>query len=312
MAAYHMGWIEADGRPASAGGKYIRPNLCLWAVEACGGRPLEALPAAGALELVHNFTLVHDDVQDGDEQRRGRPTVWSVWGSAQAINAGDGLCALAFRTLLGGLPGMNGTERSTRATRAAAAQVVLDALLEVIEGQCLDLDHECRPDTPLATYLRMVEAKTGALLGASLEAGAVMAGAGGEVQARMRRAGRLLGVAFQLRDDWLGVWGDEATTGKSHENDLVRRKLTHPVVTAYEGAGPDQRRALLALYKSRGPEEEPRIRQLLEELGGADLTARDAGARASEAVVEVQRCGFDEARMQEFAHVAHYIAERSR
>jgi geranylgeranyl diphosphate synthase type I len=261
---------------------------------------------------VHNFTLVHDDVQDGDEQRRGRPTVWSVWGSAQAINAGDGLCALAFRTLLGGLPGMNGTERSTRATRAAAAQVVLDALLEVIEGQCLDLDHECRPDTPLATYLRMVEAKTGALLGASLEAGAVMAGAGGEVQARMRRAGRLLGVAFQLRDDWLGVWGDEATTGKSHENDLVRRKLTHPVVTAYEGAGPDQRRALLALYKSRGPEEEPRIRQLLEELGGADLTARDAGARASEAVVEVQRCGFDEARMQEFAHVAHYIAERSR
>jgi geranylgeranyl diphosphate synthase, type I len=306
MAAYHMGWVDTDGSPAHAGGKHVRSNLCCWAAEACGARSEAALPAACAVELAHNFTLVHDDVQDGDERRRGRPTVWSVWGTGQAINAGDGLCALAFRALLGGAPA------DERATRAVATQVLLEGLIEVIEGQCLDLQHECRPDTPLSTYLRMVEAKTGALLGASLEAGAVMAGADLEVRGRLRRAGRELGVAFQLRDDWLGVWGEPALTGKSRENDLSRRKLTHPVVTAYEVADTDQRRELEALYEGRGSEDEPRIRGLLEELGGPELTARAAPERAAAAVDQIRRCGFEPSRLEEFADVAQYLAARDR
>jgi geranylgeranyl diphosphate synthase type I len=313
MAAYHMGWVEADGSPARAGGKHVRSNLCCWAAVACGGSAEAALPAACAVELAHNFTLVHDDVQDGDRQRRGRPAVWSVWGAPQAINAGDGLCALAFRTLLGDRSGMlSALPKTELATRAVAAQVLLDALIEVIEGQCLDLQHECRPDTPLPTYLRMVEAKTGALLGASLEAGAVMAGADPDLRGHLRRAGRQLGVAFQLRDDWLGVWGEPALTGKSRENDLSRRKLTHPVVAAYQAAGREQRQELEALYQSRGPDDEPRIRHLLEVAGGPEPTASAAPLRAAEATEEIRRCGFDPVRLEEFADVAQYIAERDR
>jgi geranylgeranyl diphosphate synthase type I len=144
-----------------------------------------------------------------------------------------------------------------------------------------------------------------------LEAGAVMAGADAHVRVRMRTAGRLLGIAFQLHDDWLGAWGEAAMTGKSGHSDLVRRKLTHPVVTAYEAARPHHRRELLELYRTRGPEEEPRIRQLLEELGGADLTAVAALALAAEAVEQIRECGLSPGRVKEFADVAEFLANRS-
>src|SRR5207237_5377859 len=130
MTSYHLGWVDVEGRPAAAGvGKRMRPALCLWAATACGADPERALPVAAAIELVHNFTLVHDDIQDGDLLRRGRPTVWSIWGQAQGINAGDGLFALALRAAL---------------ERPDAARVLVEAAVEVIEGQCLDLQHEGR------------------------------------------------------------------------------------------------------------------------------------------------------------------------
>ncbi|MDR0360539.1 MAG: polyprenyl synthetase family protein [bacterium] len=310
MSAYHMGWTDADGAPAQAGGKHVRSNLCLWTASAFGGHAEDALPAACALELTHNFTLVHDDVQDRDQTRRGRPTVWSVWGEAQAINAGDGLAALAFRTLLGGAAGEGAGPPLER--RARAAQVLTDALLEVIDGQCQDLGLEGRPDTPPEAYLRMIEAKTGALLGASLEMGAVMADAPPEAARRAGRAGRLLGIAFQLRDDWLGVWGEPEETGKSRENDLTRRKLTYPVVAAYAAATPGRRDELQRLYETQGPAEEPQIRRLLHELGGPDLTAGSASEYAVRARSEMERGGLDPAQVQEFADVATYVAERSR
>ncbi|HEX4211733.1 MAG TPA: polyprenyl synthetase family protein [Candidatus Dormibacteraeota bacterium] len=303
MASYQMGWVDAEGAPARAGGKYLRPNLCLWAAEARGEPASSALAAACAIELGHNFTLVHDDVQDGDELRRGRPTVWAVWGEAQAINGGDGLFAIALGTLLQGEPD---------ARRAAAARIIIEALLEVIEGQCLDLQNECRPDTGPETYLRMVEAKTGALFGACLEAGAAMSGADPDEAGHFRRAGRLLGIAFQLRDDWLGVWGQPELTGKSKANDLVRRKGSHPVIAAYDAADPSGKEELRRLYQSRGPEDEPRIRHLLMELGGPDLTVDAATTRAREAVTEIQRTGLEADRVEEFAHVAHHVAQRNR
>ena len=308
MTAYHLGWMEADGSPTDhPAGKRIRPALVCWAAEALGGSLEKALPAACAVELVHNFTLLHDDVQDRDRVRRGRPTVWSVWGEAQAINAGDAMAATALATLLGPAGG----EPSERLQRAQAAAALLRAEIEVIEGQALDLQHEGRPDTPSQTYLRMVEAKTGALIGASLELGAIMAGAASPAQEGLRRAGRLLGVAFQLRDDWLGVWGDPELTGKSKENDLARRKLTFPVVRAYESAGPGDRDEFLALYKTRGPEEAPRIRRLLERLGGPDLTAGSAAEAAGRALREAERSELEETRMEELSDVARYLAERT-
>jgi geranylgeranyl diphosphate synthase type I len=297
MTSYHMGWVDEEGRPAEVpAGKRIRPSLCLWAAAACGAEPEMALPVACAIELVHNFTLVHDDIQDGDLLRRGRPAVWAVWGLGQGINAGDALFAQAALEL---------------ASQPQAGRVLAEAVLEVIEGQCLDLEHEGRLGThSVDDYLRLVEAKTGALLGACLEAGATVAGATAQVRGRARRAGRLLGVAFQLRDDWLGVWGDPELTGKSRDSDIAKRKLSHPVVAAHRAADPERRRRLEHFYDGKQEGGESEIRALLEELGGPELTRAEAAATAAEAVDQIEACGFSRERVQEFADVAHHIAQR--
>ena len=304
MARYHMAWADPYGRPASApSGKLLRPTLCLWACEVAGGDPEDALPAAAAVEWLHNFTLIHDDIQDGDQERRHRPAVWTVFGSPQAINAGDGLFALGLVHLLG--PGRDGRRRH----RAASA--ITRAILEVIQGQCLDLDLQGRPQTSPASYLRLAGAKTGALIGACLEAGAIMGGAAPALGHGLRRAGRLLGTAFQVRDDWLGTWGDPARTGKSADSDLARRKTSYPVVAAYAAATPAQRRRLRALFRTTGPASVPVIRDLLQELGGPALTEHvpeQLAARARQAVDGL----LPPDRLREYDELAGFLVRRSR
>ncbi|HEV2878006.1 MAG TPA: polyprenyl synthetase family protein [Candidatus Eremiobacteraceae bacterium] len=310
MIAYHMGWTDREGRPtASLPGKLIRPALCIWSCEACGGSAEEALPAANALEWVHNFTLVHDDIQDGDRERRGRETVWAIWGLAQGINAGDALFARAFATLA--------KEGSHPERRLHATRLIADAVLVVVEGQALDLRFEGKPDTTLRAYLRMIRAKTGALIGASLEAGAVMAGAGPEISTRLRHAGIALGTAFQIRDDWLGTWGDPATTGKSSSGDLGRCKLTYPVVAGYAAMRDADRTRLRELFaqassgkSSNHPLQE--IRTLLEAAGGAELTRAAPARYAAKASAIVQTCQLPHQQVQQFNEVAHYVANRCR
>jgi geranylgeranyl diphosphate synthase type I len=305
MTAYHMGWVDRDGHPiASAPGKFIRPSLCLWACEATGGELLCAMPVAAALEWTHNFTLVHDDIQDGDRMRRHRQTVWAIWGAAQGINAGDALHALAFRTLT--QPGPQ-PER-----RLHAARVIAEATLTTVEGQCLDLSLEGRLDTSLRDYLRVVESKTGALLGASLETGAVMAGAPDATTASFGKAGRMLGKAFQIRDDWLGVWGDAAATGKSTEGDVNRRKSAFPIVAGLSVMTDAQRERLRAMFAPDVRDAGSRIRTLLEEVDGARLTASVPEHYAAKAIKHIQRAGIPEARVKEFIEVAHYVAHRVR
>jgi geranylgeranyl diphosphate synthase type I len=305
MTAYHMGWVDRDGHPiASTPGKFIRPSLCLWACEATGGEVSSAMPVAAALEWTHNFTLVHDDIQDGDRMRRHRQTVWAIWGAPQGINAGDALHALAIRTLT--QPGPQ-PER-----RLHAARVIAEATLTTVEGQCLDLSLEGRLDTSLREYLRVVESKTGALLGASLETGAVMAGAPDATVASFGRAGRMLGKAFQVRDDWLGVWGDAAATGKSTEGDVNRRKSAFPIVAALSVMTDAQRDRLRDLFAADVRDAGDRIRTLLEEVGGAQLTASVPEHYAAKAVTHVKRAGIPAARVKEFIEVAHYVAHRVR
>jgi geranylgeranyl diphosphate synthase, type I len=305
MAAYHMGWVDRDGRPDSARpGKLVRPSLCLWACEAVGADAALALPAACSLEWVHNFTLVHDDIQDGDRQRRGRETVWSIWGPSHGINAGDALHAFAFELLLapGPLP-----LRRLRASRALAR-----AIREVVEGQCLDLEQEGHLRATPAAYLRMARAKTGALLGASMETGALLGGARLDLAAGLRRAGWLLGQAFQVRDDWLGIWGDPERTGKSCDGDLGRRKVTFPVLSAYARMeGPDRRR-FRTLFATRGDADVPELRGMLERCG-ADCVAADAAHRlADEAIALVRDARLPSAATREFEEFARDVADRQR
>ena len=303
MASYHLGWTEADGSPRAGGsGKLLRGTLALWAAERCGGSVTAALPAATAVEWLHNFTLVHDDIQDGDRERRHRPTVWAIWGEAQAINAGDGLHAVAFRALLGG------RDRPLARMRAAAA--INHAILEVIEGQCLDLALEGRVDTTPATYLRLVRAKTGALIGAALQAGALLGGAGARQAVHLGRAGVELGVAFQMRDDWLGTWGDTSMTGKACTSDLERRKLTYPVVVALARLRGSARRELHDLY-SGAIGSEDRILGLLEEAHAADEVLIDLGRHSREAVALAGRAGLPSPAVEEFTDIVEFVARRA-
>ncbi len=303
MTAYHLGWTDAEGRPADEpAGKRIRPALALWACEALGGDPSWALPAAVSVELIHNFTLIHDDIQDRDQVRRHRPAVWAIWGSEQGINAGDGMFAAALTTLLA--PGPR------PARRMRAAHLLSAAVVQVVEGQCLDLSLEGRPGASQATYLRLATMKTGALLGAAMASGAVLAGAPRDVAQRFDAAGRLLGLAFQVRDDWLGTWGDPEVTGKGRSGDLRRRKLTYPVVAAYEVATPVRRRELRRLFGEREPGGEFRLRALLEELGGPALTAGVPMVLARDAVAALS--GLGDQALTDFADLAIHVAERNR
>lgn len=268
MLAYHLGWCDASGRAtAGGGGKGIRPRLCLLACAACGGEPRRAVPAAAAVELLHNFTLLHDDVQDQSAERRHRPTVWKLWGTAQAITAGDALYALSRQTILGlveeGLPAAQVLE---------AARLLDAACLAVCEGQYLDVAFETRDAVSIDEYLAMSARKTGALFGCALELGALVAGAGDAVRAALRRSGRWLGLAFQAQDDLLGAWGDPAVTGKPSADDVRQRKKTLLVVHAL--AGPPALAARLRALYGQPALDEPAVAEVLR------LFA-DSGARAA-------------------------------
>ncbi len=305
MVAYHMGWVDEAGRPhAVKTGKLVRPSLCLWACAAFGEDAASALPVAAAIEWFHNFTLVHDDIQDGDRMRHGRETVWSLWGVAQGINAGDAMQALAFRSIAAGAVDPH---RSLRATA-----VLADAGLVVIEGQCLDLELEGDLETTLRGYLRMVAAKTGALLGASLEAGAVIGGADEPVARLFRRAGRLLGSAFQIRDDFLGMYGDPEQTGKSSSGDANRFKMTYPVVAGARAMSKLQRRRLREIFRAKHEDPEPKLRALLDEVNGQELTRTAAERYAAKAIAVVKRSGIAKDALDAFEEVAYYVATRSR
>jgi geranylgeranyl diphosphate synthase type I len=228
MMHYHLGWMDAQFRPKHfPPGKRLRPLLCLLACAEVGGDPVQALPAAAAIELLHNFSLIHDDIEDGDEARRHRPTVWKVWGVPQAVNVGDGMFTLAYAAM----------QRLSR--RGVDAETTLSALdmftqtcQALTEGQHLDMNFECRPDVTVAEYMRMIDGKTAALAGASIAIGALIGGAAPEQVAALRCFGLSLGRAFQIQDDILGIWGDPSVTGKPAGNDLQRRKKSLPILYA--------------------------------------------------------------------------------
>lgn len=237
MMHYHMGWLDEAFRPGDFPvGKRIRPLLCLMACEAVGGGPQQALPAAAAVEILHNFSLIHDDLEDRDEIRRHRPTVWALWGEAQAINAGDGMFALAYAALQR-LPGAGVSATKT----LAALNRFTQTCVSLTEGQHLDLRFEEQAQVTVDEYMRMIEGKTASLIAASLSIGALVGGADSRVDDALHRFGRCIGLAFQIQDDILGIWGDPDVTGKAAGNDILRRKKSLPLLYALEHpvVGPD-------------------------------------------------------------------------
>ncbi len=231
LVAYHLGWRDEHGLPLpdASPGKMLRPLLCLTVASGFGGAD-DALGAAASLELLHAFSLVHDDIEDGDERRHHRPTLWTLRGVPLAINAGDSLFALAQRALI------EATEGLAPDRAMVALRIFNDACLAMIEGQHQDIEFEARPSVTRAEYLEMTAGKTGALIGASLALGALFAGAPLDDVEALRQCGVDLGIAFQAVDDALSVWGDPARTGKSVGNDEGRGKKSLPVIIETERA----------------------------------------------------------------------------
>jgi geranylgeranyl diphosphate synthase type I len=260
MLTYHMGWT-GEGAGPEATGKRIRPLLVLLTVAASGGDWKLALPAAAAVELVHNFSLVHDDIQDNSDKRRGRPTVWVKWGMPQAINAGDGLFVLSNLAI------MDLAACYMAETVVKAAQVLHNTCLDLTRGQYLDISYEKRTDLGVEDYWPMVSGKTAALLAGCCQIGALLGGTDEATVDAYRSFGHYLGLAFQVQDDILGIWGDETVTGKSAAGDLVEGKKSLPVLA---GLGKKGKFAARWTEGSIQQGEVAEIAQLLANEGGYD------------------------------------------
>jgi len=230
MLTYHMGWT-GEGAGSEATGKRIRPLLVLLTTAACGADWQPALPAAAAVELVHNFSLVHDDIQDNSDRRRGRPTTWVKWGAPMAINVGDALFVISNQAIL------DLKENYPAEIVVRAAEILHNTCLDLTRGQFLDMSYEERNDLGVDDYWPMVAGKTAALLSACCHVGALLGGAEAERQQAYRSFGHYLGLAFQVQDDLLGIWGNEAMTGKSTASDLVEGKNSLPVLAGLSAKG---------------------------------------------------------------------------
>ena len=284
MVRYHLG-LDGTGAPA---GKRLRPLLGLLAYASIAGDHARALPGAAAVELGHNFSLVHDDIEDGDRERRHRPTVWALHGIPQAINTGDMLFSLS-RMALHRLSDLGFSDAKV----LRLMRLYDETCVALCEGQYIDIwtsEHDDAMSVEL--YFDMIGRKTAALIAASIEAGALLASDDEEVIRRYRAFGWALGIAFQLNDDLLGIWGEEQRTGKE-PTDVARRKKTLPVIYAMEQAGPDDRDRLRALYSGEalGKEAITEIVRILERTGARDYTREEAHRHRDQALAELDAAG---------------------
>lgn len=310
LAAYHMGWIDADGQPvASPGGKGIRPTLAMLGAAAAWADPSVGVPGGVAVELVHNFSLIHDDIIDSDVERHHRPTVWSVFGVGPAIVAGDALQILAHQILL----------ESSAEHGPAASSALADATADMIAGQADDIAFEKRRDVTVEQCTAMSAAKTGALLGCAASIGAILAGAPNATVGALRDYGRHLGLAFQAVDDLLGIWGDPGRTGKPAGSDLRQRKKSMPVVSALAAGGSEAdelRRLIVGPHETEEPlaplsaEEIDRARYLVETCGGREWTTVRAKANLDAALGALERVRLSAIPHRDLADIAVFVVER--
>lgn len=273
MLTYHMGWTgEIQGRRST--GKRIRPMLLLLVTSSCSHDWLHAVPAAAAVELVHNFSLVHDDIQDNSPTRHGRPTVWREFGIPMAINVGDALFTMANRAVL------DLSDKNKAETVIKAGRILHDTCLNLTCGQFLDMFYEKRNDLSIDDYWPMIEGKTAGLLSACTQIGAILGNANDSIVEQYRIFGRDLGLAFQVQDDLIGVWGDESMTGKSAASDLLEGKNSLPILYGISQGGKFARRWTSSrLY----PDEVAEAAQMLKDEGAYDFSRREANRLTAQA-----------------------------
>jgi geranylgeranyl diphosphate synthase type I len=303
IAGHHFGWWDENGEPAQGrAGKAIRPALTLLAAEAVGSDPEAAAPAAVAVELVHSFSLLHDDVMDGDVTRRHRPTAWTVFGVGAAILAGDALLTLAFDVLAS-----SGHPAAQTAMRHLSA-----AVQGLVDGQSADIAFESRADVELAECLSMAGGKTGALLGCACGLGALYGGGSPEQIDHLRVFGERLGLAFQLVDDLLGIWGDPELTGKSVYSDLRQRKKSLPVVAALTSGTPAGTE-LAELYRGDTPMSDAdlvKAADLIETAGGRAWCQSKADELLAEALQDMWSAGPAEHASAGLVELARLVTHR--
>ena len=312
IAAYHLGWLDADGRPLpgdGVGGKAIRPALAVLSAQAAGGTPDQGVPAAVAVELVHNFSLLHDDIMDRDVERRHRPTAWVVFGEGQAILAGTAMLTAAVDVLV---------------RDGAAGQRALPGLIRAVEGlidgQSADLDLSTRRDAELDEVLAMEAGKTAALLACSASIGALATGADASVVDALAGYGHELGMAFQLVDDILGITGDAAATGKSSSSDVRAGKQSAPIVAALRSgtSASEQLARMLADGPLESDDDVTHATKLIDEAGGLEWAAHEADRRLAlalsylDALSLQQKIPAETGTTSDLAALARYVVERDR
>lgn len=303
MMQYHMGWLDAGLNPIQApAGKRLRPLLCLLTCEAVGGSIAQALPAAAAVELLHNFSLIHDDIEDVSETRRHRTTVWKLWGTAHGINCGDGMFAAVFVEL------SRLAEQGVSPKQCLDAQRILsETCLRLTEGQYLDMTFETQMDVDMDSYLRMIGDKTAELIACSTRLGALLGGADAGTVDAYAQFGENLGLAFQVIDDILGIWGREIETGKSVSSDILTRKKTLPIV--YVLHDPDLR----SLYAQ--PElldlDVERVLSILDKHQARSFAAQRAREYSEKALLSLEQSGYATPAHQAMQDYALSLLKRS-
>tara|TARA_B100001013_G_scaffold13994_1_gene8124 strand:+ start:1194 stop:2231 length:1038 start_codon:yes stop_codon:yes gene_type:complete len=305
MLRYCMGWSDAYGAPLETKkGKGIRPSLCLFTCDALGGDIEKALPAAVSLELIHNFSLIHDEIQDSDEIRHHRPTLWNVWGIPKALVAGNVMRVLADKSM-STMP----SDHSKLLT--VSSSIVSEACLEMIEGQYMDISFEGGDGISVDQYMKMISHKTGALLRSSVHIGAVIGSRGGRVADIFREIGIKLGFMFQIRDDILGTWGETTSTGKPVGSDIRRKKNTLPIIHARE-TQPYQEE-ISELYSLEFIEDHhvDRVLDILDATKAGHYCQGLVEDYALEVSKDIQDIGFSKNSREEFQALVSFLVDRS-
>ncbi len=313
-AEYHFGLVDEVGHrvAATSSGKGVRPALAVLSAEAAGATAEVGVPGAVAVELVHNFSLIHDDVIDCDRERRHRPTVWAIWGVGRAIIVGDALLALAQQVLLDtDAHQFHLRSGAGGGTGGAAARCLAQATADMIAGQALDMAFESLPGIDVDRCLLMEAGKTGALLGCASSLGAILAGAPPATTDALREFGVQLGLAFQAVDDLLGIWGDPRQTGKPTGNDILQHKKTLPIAAALANA--DGRAGelthLLELVEL-SDDEVARATALVELCGGRAVAIDEADGRLAAALASLDHAGLDARARDELGDIARFVVAR--